>query len=367
MLNKEDLLSRTIGNIRFPMILGIVLIHCYLNKDSSFEATVGNQSWVANLCYLLSNVICRICVPLFFAISGYLFFLNINKFDLNTYTAKLRRRVNTLLLPYLLWNLIGFLLILLYRTPPLRAFWPGLSKLNIDFNYFIDCFWRQGLINYSFFDNGGMPIDYPLWFIRNLIILCLLSPLIYIAVRKSWLPLIGLIICWIGGWWPQIDGFSITGVLFFTLGATLSLHKINPVQYLSEHKKQANSLVFLYLALALADLATRDNAGVNHYFHAIGILVGIISAVWIATLASERNISFPKYFTSATFFIYAGHGLIVHSVKAGLIRVLQPQSGFAWLGIYITIFFILTGISIALYHLLNRIAPKLTSVLVGGR
>ena len=54
----------------------------------------------------MSHVISRAAVPTFFLISGYYFFLN-TRFTLATYKDKLRKKIRTILLPYLLWNIIA--------------------------------------------------------------------------------------------------------------------------------------------------------------------------------------------------------------------------------------------------------------------
>lgn len=251
----NDTLSRTLSSIRFPMIIGIIVIHSYVNGLAGFDDTVGQHSWVAAVGYLFSNVFARICVPLFFVISGLLFFYNVKRYSKDVYFSKLKSRAKSLLVPYILWNLIGFGLIMLYRSPLLSRFFPGLSAADIDLKYIMDCFWCHGEVNHSFFEGGGMPVDYPLWFIRNLMILVVLTPVVYFVLSR--IPIIymsALTICWIAGWWPTINGLSITGIYFFSIGAFLGMRKIDPVAELERFRlkvknwvKISNIYIYIYI------------------------------------------------------------------------------------------------------------------------
>lgn len=110
----NELISKTFTLLRFPLLIGVVMIHCDITAQLHPE--LRNQ-WAGDVMYLFSNVIGRFSVPMFFIISGYLFFRN-GVFDTSIYIAKLRSRVNTLLIPYLLWNLIGFIYFVIKHYPP---------------------------------------------------------------------------------------------------------------------------------------------------------------------------------------------------------------------------------------------------------
>jgi fucose 4-O-acetylase-like acetyltransferase len=72
---------------------------------------------------LFSYVLGGIAVPLFFFISGFLFFLNIENFNLQSYGNKLQTRGKTLLIPYLFWNLFAIAIYsLITAIPASKAF-----------------------------------------------------------------------------------------------------------------------------------------------------------------------------------------------------------------------------------------------------
>ncbi len=69
----------------------------------------------STLCILLPQGICRIAVPCFFLISGYLFFKKLEDWNLDMWKGKMVRRVHSLLIPYVLWNILAAILIMGYQ------------------------------------------------------------------------------------------------------------------------------------------------------------------------------------------------------------------------------------------------------------
>lgn len=102
--------SRVITSLRFPLIVMIIMFHLY-----EPGAVIDNST---TLHYVLAKIlgadgIAKIAVPAFFLISGFLFFLNVNNWEKQVYVSKLKSRSKTLLLPYILWNALPILLIVI--------------------------------------------------------------------------------------------------------------------------------------------------------------------------------------------------------------------------------------------------------------
>ena len=89
--------------LRFPLALLVVFIHTHNAQWQLIET--GSAPTLASF---LSGILPTFAVPLFFALSGYLFFYKVSAFSLDCYVGKVRRRMLTLAVPYLLWNLIAF-------------------------------------------------------------------------------------------------------------------------------------------------------------------------------------------------------------------------------------------------------------------
>lgn len=187
----------------------VVFLHSYNLGYSDFEAS-GNT--VINLNYLTQNFIsqgiARIAVPLFFFISGVLYYY---RFDLKliTYANKTNKRLKTLLMPYVLWSIIGALLYLVLQINPLTIGFFGDNEeqiVNYSFNK---------LLSIIFFQ----PIPFQLWFLRDLFILILLAPIIDILNKYTkgfWLTI--LILAWFYNVSTNIFFIHVQPLLFFGLG-----------------------------------------------------------------------------------------------------------------------------------------------------
>lgn len=90
-----------------------------------------------------------------------------------------------------------------------------------------------------------------MWFIRDLMVVVLITPIIYYIIRKFkvWAILI-LCLCYVTGIWPYIHGFSITAVFFFSLGAYFSINKLNMVNEIRRYSLYSYSL-FLPLIIIM--------------------------------------------------------------------------------------------------------------------
>lgn len=144
-------ISKTISATRFPVILGPVMIHC----QTAFDRTPFRLFW--------GEMFGRITVPLFFIISSYLFFQNFDG-SIQSYLIKFKKRVTSLIFPYILWNLLAFLFYWMRgETCP----------QNI-----LESFW---VVDYH---SGHSPADGPLWFLRTLILMLPITPLMY-CINKN--------------------------------------------------------------------------------------------------------------------------------------------------------------------------------------
>lgn len=96
--------SAAISLCKIALMAGVVLIHSSVLAYLSPETATG---WGAFLVTFISEGLASACVPLFYFLSGYLFFARWT-FTWNGYKSKLRRRMWSLLVPYILWNCVGF-------------------------------------------------------------------------------------------------------------------------------------------------------------------------------------------------------------------------------------------------------------------
>ena len=294
---KEDkLLSETISLLRFPLTVFVVFIHYNIGVRgfSLHGVTYGLDApeWFRWVTALFSDVLPRTAVPLFYIISGYLFFRG-GSFDTDVYRRKLRTRASTLLVPYLLWNVIAVFVQLSHRLPFLSSVFPSAHLMEVQltplrlFRTFFNNYWNKGILVTP--ENDGMvselpyPADVPLWYVRDLMVMVLLAPVIWWSVRRAgrWLVVVLgaiwylrplLFPMWEDGWGTML----LDAAFFFSWGAYYGIRGLSPLNGI--HKLWP--VVLIYLPLAIADALTKGWE-YNIFIHKAGILLGIVAIVRI--------------------------------------------------------------------------------------
>ena len=356
----EEILSQTIAFLRFPLIAGVVLIHSVLDEIAIKGVSImppDGHWFYDNISYLFSGIFAHIAVPLFFFISGFLFFYKTPAFTKEVYGRKLKKRVHTLLIPYIFWNFAVALLIFLSAV-----FFSGLkSEAGMEvFDYtFQD--WLWAFWNYD----GYHPINVPLWFIRDLMVVMLFSPLVYWLVKKlKQYVLIVLGICWIADFWFTLPGFSITALFFFSFGAYFSIHGINFAVKGQSYWWQTG---VLYLLLSLVVLALREYEWCT-YLKNISILIGIFCAVSLtAHFIGKGSWRVNKFLSESSFFIYAYHGMFLALVVKAVCNALHPQGDAMLLLVYFLSPAIIILAGLGAYYVLKKYLPRTTAFITGGR
>ena len=350
------------------MIVGIVVIHANFTGMEIFMPYAQSATFATRLIYFFSEVVARCCVPLFFAISGYLFFKNVDRFTAGVYGRKIKGRCKSVLQPYLIWNLIGFLFLLCKKLPPFTAYFPGVADMPLGIGSFVDCFW-----NFHYSEVGapmvgeaflpGYPIDFPLWFLRDLILIQLLTPLIYAVVKLRYLNMVYMTVLglmFVSG--LAIGPVRLDGLFFFSIGAAVAILRIDFVSGIVRQWW----LPWVYIAVGICDLLTCDETW-NHYIHAAQILLGIGAAMYVALRCAGGAVRVSRFLIGGAFFVYVSHGLIDRIVIKLLYGIMDPVTSAMWSLCYIGTVAVLVSVPLGVYWLLNRYAPSVSRLLLGGR
>lgn len=153
-------------------IIFVLYIHSGFHADE-IEGMVVND----RVQEFVSGMMGRCAVPLFYVISGYLFFLKVPE-GMKSIYGKMRKRVGTLVVPYI----IGCLFFVGFGV--LMAVLPGVSKyMN---SSLMPLFFKPigEILRSIFYDAGnGTPCAFQLWFLRDLILIVATSPLWYLCLK----------------------------------------------------------------------------------------------------------------------------------------------------------------------------------------
>ena len=106
-MNSNQLLSKTITVLRFPLIVAVVFVHFYCDTVTyhgveifnAHLATTPNGEILLSLLDLFACQLPAIAVPSFYIISGYLLFFKSDVYTFELYTRKVRSRFFTLFIP----------------------------------------------------------------------------------------------------------------------------------------------------------------------------------------------------------------------------------------------------------------------------
>lgn len=238
----------------------------------------------------------EICLPLFFIVAGYTFFRYVPpKPAITWFGHQYRRSFAVVLIPYLIVNILTFFVYLAVHqvAPDLLSGFMGDQWKNPVF-----IFWTG-------------PINLSLWFVRELILLCLLSPLIWLLVRYSW----GSVILLFGILWHF--HFIPEPLFWFSLGVGIAIllsHSHRIKAWMNQHP----------VKLALF---WKDWAWFVYLYH------------YIPQIAMKK----------------VGVALLPKVTSGGLIAV--------WL---CNAILLLAGLTLV-YYVLHRFTPKLLNVLTGGQ
>ena len=282
--------SAAITWLRFPLIFLVILLHAY-----SVVQLPGSHAAYFKTVYPFALWLGETGVPGFLFISGYLFFLSHK-----TYGEKLKGRFHSLLVPYLLWNgllLLGYLAAYAAGHPQDIN---GRSMVDYGWADYVRLFWDRGS-----FDNGNfVPLLCPYWYIRNLLLLSLLSPIIYILVQR-----LGAIffLLPVAIWWMLTphNAFIPQSVLFFSLGAFFSIRSKVPLQLFHDWRKP---LLALFLLFALADVLSHIlvPTPVNLQLHRLALLFNLPALFLLADWLSQRGCQ-SALLTNAAFIVFSIH------------------------------------------------------------
>lgn len=345
----SERLSRAITWLRFPLIFLIILLHCY-----SVQSLEGNHRIYFRVLYPFYNWLGETGVPGFFFISGYLFFLSKKSF-----VQKIGTRVHTLLVPYVLWNT---LLLVLYVTAYAIGHPQDINGRSLaDYNWidYLRLYWDRGS-----YDNGNfVPLLCPLWYIRNLLIMSLLSPLLYYIIRytREFFLLVAAV------WWMMTphNAFIPQTILFFCLGAYFSIHHINPLQVFV---KQKALFLSFFAIFAICDIGSHVAYGtpVNLQLHRFALIFNIPALLLLADYCERHHYS-SKTLPNAAFIVFCVHYPIVVILRKLCIAKFPEASDSVHILLYFACVVASTLLSLGFYFCLDKFLPNIKRILSGNR
>ena len=377
----EGLQSQAIDWLRFPLAVAVVFIHSFGTPSAySLEAVHADPLSVMSVYNLvricLSHVLTHIAVPVFFVISGFLFFRNMRQWSAPAYKKKLKSRVRSLMVPYLCWNVLAVLAIVAIKGAAFVVKGKPLSNILVYLqeNGWLHLLWDNHVWAEDRTNWLGMytpmtgPADLPLWFLRDLIVMVFLSPLCYFFLRRlRHYGLLLLALAYVSGIWPVVSGFNITAVFFYCTGAWFGMSGKNLVAECGRVRLLSYVLaVGLLLPLVWFDGRNTPEGNFVYPFYVIaGVCAAFNLSAWVT--GSGRGRVRP-WLAHSTFFVYALHTLVVLRCCTAAVRLLLPwEHPLVLLLRYLVTPCLTVAVCVGIYLLLKRYTPRLLGVLTGNR
>ena len=362
-LSPTEALSRTVSFLRLPLIVLVVMIH--MNPGVPDIKDLVNFP-AANFIYdsLFKRGIASVAVPAFFFISGFFYFYG-KTWGVPAWVKNTRSRVRSLAVPFFLWSVpVVAYVILVYKLGLTRSTIVAENSTSITA-------WAKSIfgLNYGEGSTMAFPLLGPFWFVRDLFVVSLLSPLWHLLLKNGKLGLVALFalgalwFCWQG---KQIPGLSTTAIFFFCAGAYFSIHKRN---FAEDFSKIAVPAIIVYTLLLTADVLTKT-VPANWFIHRAQICIAIVAiTAWAYRGICAGKLRANAFLAEASFFVFAAHNAgFFKSPYSKLLDYFYVPASNAEL---IVMFFLKTAFEVcaclAAFWLLKKIAPRLLSLLIGGR
>lgn len=334
--------SNLSNNIRIASLLCTLMV--IFRHSRNLIAFWGTEN-ITNTCSFVENgfsTLTEVAVPYFFLVSGFFFFRN-NYCKKKEYSAMVLKKGKTLLAPYIIWNIIGFVILWLAGS------WVNDNPTSVN--------------SLAAFFEGLLLSDYdgPLWYVRNLMMMMALVPIYGWIFQINKLLLYGIIGIGLFLWWWPVDctWYSSEGFLFFFLGGVIQQKQIIWDKRLT--------LAPLAILSCLWIVVCFFHPLWSIWMNKLATLIGIICVwSWLTYMPNKSFKAWMLRISSFTFFIYVTHIFVIKTLKL-LIAHLYPQQEMVALLAY----FVLPFVAFLLLYWIGKqwckLSPQSFLLCMGGR
>lgn len=336
--------------VMFLLCVLILFIHLptFVNYPGDGQLISKINSFMS---ILIKECFTRFAVPLYFILSGMVFFKDYNN---KLYVTKVKKRVHSLLIPYFIWNIVWMLFQIVLSYSPLNQYFTGREIFEFTLPNIL-----KGIFLYGC--NG------PFWFVFDLFIFVLLSPIINLLIKNKYVAIFAatavMLLATQGYGLPSEIFFTPSAFGYYLIGCVAGKHYFDKLSTKSKPIVSYISVLFLIAGAVYQYALNTEMIAENNLVHAF-FIIGTAFAFWFfADLFADKVKSrkIHKY----SFPIYAMHINIV-SIFTKLIFLILPKSPyFALINCILTV--ILTLTSIYLFcTILSKYLPKLYNVIMGN-
>ncbi|MCQ2155773.1 MAG: acyltransferase [Bacteroidales bacterium] len=352
-------------------ILPIVVIVLHTSYALDLVADGGAESFVR----LAIMRFGAMAVPTFFFISGFLFFGKLEEnWDWKIYLDKCRKRIKSLLVPFILWIVIYLILKFLFlslksgfRDGVLASFL-SYFRNNGGWRIFWDC--KQDVVSTNIFGYGvpnRKPFLAPMWYIRDLMVCVLAAPLIRCFLKYcSAAGLFVLMLLYLLNIGLPFSGFSLAAFFFFSAGGWFRIRQKDFIGTFSKVGWPA----FIVSVIALATSIFLDTSSL--FFLPVQHTFVISTVIYIFPFADKLlqkgKIRVNRTLSEASFFVYTVHSVLILDFSNFILWRLLPFTNAPVC--FIKVFLrpaLATLICLSVFLIMRKFTPRTLSLLTGSR
>lgn len=336
-------ISEKIKVLSFFMTCAMVFYHAP-KPDSAFAMGAFDEG-VNNLINYMTSTMGTLVMSYFFTVTGFLMFHN---FSLKTYPIKIKRRLFSLLIPYVLWQCIIVV---------------------------IDVFQKQYVFSMPDFLQKtfclvAWPIDGAMWYVYAVFLMALISPIVLLLLKNKkvgWFFILAVII-----WVEARDRISNPIVVqIITHGYVSNILFYLPCYLVgafygkfADENTTSDSLIYILSAVFMAFLLEGTFNGMLSHTTIKMMPMAILYLLPVCSVLKN------KWIYSVTFLMYAIHQPLIGDLWSPVVRVYREISLPATVHNIFTKVIILSIdiiLAIVIYTVLKKIAPKVLKALTGNR
>lgn len=337
---KKKILS--IPFIQFICCAMIVILHSNNINSFSFNISEGIGNHIVGNIENIFTIAGHSALPIFFFITGYLYFYEC-KWSIHTYKTKIISRIHSLVVPYLFWNTftVGFYWCI-SRIPQIA------NKLN---HMYVPN--EIGVIFKAILVSSYTP----LWYVRNIFILALLSIAIERILREKYLCWI-MIIFLIGI--NFFHPFNYYGIVYwlpiYLMGCACAYYRIG-FPRLGKYKWVIRVGYGCIFGLNVAFCGLK-------FLYIYRIISPLVLINWLDEIYQKKKTN--RIYYKFTFFVYCTHFLVISIFQKCMVMLLGNKWDITLLVYIITPLFCISLLCFIAAIIYNK-CPKIWKFVNGGR
>ncbi len=373
-ITPEQTLSRAIDLLRFPLAIFVIMIHvpdpmCGISELGNLSySSISLSTFSLFTRILAADWFSGSAVPLFFFFAGLLLYRKHSSLNLKIYIQTLNSRFYSIALPFFIWSFLYALSKALFAPNFIEGVQDILFNISTYKGFFVSD--TPGLSNEVVGMFGTryynyMPDSEYLWFLRDLIALIIISPILFYLTKKA--PIITgsvLLFCYLTKTWVHLPFITLGGVFYFSMGILVSSIGWDKLYRLERYTP-------LVILAALASLLYSLYGAFHDKPFKINSITVIINSLLFILLAcricKSTTFTMPRALNDSTMFLYCWHGAGAIGGLYIVYGLILPQFQLHPMLNFLIGVTLITVIGLLLYYVLNKFSPRFYSLITGRR